>query len=176
MMYVDQRKCLWDVSTRSDNHVNYSNKCSFLEQLFQTGGEGSVSSAAASLGCWWRCYWRHWKGLFVCHSSVQQASQHDSLPCGSSVVFSAARPVVVFFAAAQWLREGSPAEFVSWPAEWWALAELAALLVRKEDAAVDRLASEALAVAGGVDSLQSCPLDVSEAVFRNVSVAVTDWC
>jgi hypothetical protein len=46
--------------------------------------------------------------------------------------------------------------------------------VHKEDAAVDRLASEALAVAGGVDSLQSCPLDVSRAVFHNVSVAVTD--
>jgi hypothetical protein len=44
----------------------------------------------------------------------------------------------------------------------------------KEDAAVDRLASEALAVAGGVGSLQSWPLDESGAVFRNVSVAVTD--
>jgi hypothetical protein len=29
-------------------------------------------------------------------------------------------------------------------------------------------------LAGGVDSLQSCLLDVSGAVFRNVSVAVTD--
>jgi hypothetical protein len=57
---------------------------------------------------------------------------------------------------------------------WQSLAELAALLVPKEDAAVDRLASEALAVAGGVDSLQSCPLDVSGAVFCNVSVVVTD--
>jgi hypothetical protein len=46
--------------------------------------------------------------------------------------------------------------------------------VHKEDAAVDRLASEALAVAGSVDSLQSCPLDVSRAVFRIVSVAVID--
>jgi hypothetical protein len=46
--------------------------------------------------------------------------------------------------------------------------------VRKEDAAVDRLASEALEVAGGVDSLQSCPLDVSGAVFCIVSVALTD--
>jgi hypothetical protein len=59
---------------------------------------------------------------------------------------------------------------------WWSLAESAALLVRKEDAAVDQLAGEALAVAGGVDLLQSCPLDVSGAVFRIVSVAVTDWC
>jgi hypothetical protein len=57
---------------------------------------------------------------------------------------------------------------------WRSLAESAVLLVRKEDAAVDWLASEALAVAGGVDSLQSCPLDVSRAVFRNVSVAVID--
>jgi hypothetical protein len=43
-----------------------------------------------------------------------------------------------------------------------------------KDAAVDRLASEALAVAGGVDSLRSCPLDVSGAMFRIISVAVTD--
>jgi hypothetical protein len=56
------------------------------------------------------------------------------------------------------------------------LAESAALLVRKEDAAVNRLASEALAVAGGVESLQSCPLDVSGAVFLNVSIAMTDCC
>jgi hypothetical protein len=57
---------------------------------------------------------------------------------------------------------------------WRSLAESVAVKVHKEDAAVDRLASEALAVAGSVDSLQSCPLDVSGAVFRNVSVAVTD--
>jgi hypothetical protein len=47
---------------------------------------------------------------------------------------------------------------------WQSLAKSAALLVRKEDTAVDRLASEALAVASSVDSLQSCPLDVSVAV------------
>jgi hypothetical protein len=57
---------------------------------------------------------------------------------------------------------------------WWSLAESAAMRVRKEDAAVDRLASEALAVAGGVDSLQSCPLDVSRAMLCIISIAVTD--
>jgi hypothetical protein len=57
---------------------------------------------------------------------------------------------------------------------WRSLAESVAVKVREEDATVDRLANEALAVAGGVDSLQSCPLDVSEAMFRNISVAVTD--
>jgi hypothetical protein len=57
---------------------------------------------------------------------------------------------------------------------WRSLAKSVAVKVHKEDATVDRLASEALAVAGGVDSLQSCPLDLSGAVFRNVSVAVTD--
>jgi hypothetical protein len=51
---------------------------------------------------------------------------------------------------------------------------LAVVRVCKEDGAVDWLASEALAVAGSVDSLQSCPLDVSGAVFLIISVAVTD--
>jgi hypothetical protein len=51
---------------------------------------------------------------------------------------------------------------------WRSQAESVAVNVRKEDAAVDRLASEALAVAGCVDSLQSC-LDMSGAVFRNES-------
>jgi hypothetical protein len=37
--------------------------------------------------------------------------------------------------------------------------------VHKEVAAADRLASEALAVAGGIDSVQSCPLDMSVAVI-----------
>jgi hypothetical protein len=46
--------------------------------------------------------------------------------------------------------------------------------VHKEDAAADQLATEALAVAGGVDTLQSCPLDMSGAMFRIVSISVTD--
>jgi hypothetical protein len=36
------------------------------------------------------------------------------------------------------------------------------------------MVSEALATAGGVDSLQSYPLEESGAVFRDVSIAVTD--
>jgi hypothetical protein len=57
---------------------------------------------------------------------------------------------------------------------WQSLAESAAVRVCKEDTAVDRLASVALAVAGSVDSLQNCTLDVSGAAFHIISVAVTD--
>jgi hypothetical protein len=100
--------------------------------------------------------------------SLLRASHHSGLPCGSSV--SSLRPPGGCEKAG---RRSSCRGRLSGE-RWRSLAESVAVKVRKENVAVDRLASKALAVAGGVDSLQSCPLDVSGAVFRNVSVAVTD--
>jgi hypothetical protein len=81
-----ESKALWDVDIRCNNHVTL---------------------VAASLGCWWWCYWRHWKGPFVWRSSLQQASQHGMLPCGGPL-FS--------FAAARWLRaDVAAASLADWP-------------------------------------------------------------
>jgi hypothetical protein len=90
--------------------------------------------------------------------SLQQTSQRDGFLCCSSV--SSLRSAGGCEKAGQrcLCRGRLSGE------RWRSLAGSAAVTVRKEDAAVDRLASEALAVAGGVDSLQSCPLDMSGAV------------
>jgi hypothetical protein len=95
---------------------------------------------------------------------LQRASQRGVLPYGSPMVFCCSSVVARSLA-------GGICAVVALAARaggrWQ--SRLRRGYVRKMlDYAVDRLASEAHAVAGGVDSLQSCNLDVS--------VAVIDWC